>query len=282
MGGSQTFAGQTVTPWFFTETSSGTGFGFGGDRGFPGSTLEFIEGQASSLNFFNMSPMDHTIHLHGLDVDQANDGVPLTSFPVGAMQSFTYTFVAPKAGTYMYHCHVDTVLHYIRGMHGTIIVRPPDASTNKAWEGGPTFDEEVLWHLSTYDTSWSTLTNSGPQTVRMKPDAFLINGLETGDARKDFYSRIEFGVGQTAYLRLNNTSYQWARVRLGGQPFQVVASDGRPMAMPYSTRQIELGPGERYDLLLQGFPAGKSFGRVDYLDHFGKVLGTAKTRIVVT
>jgi len=281
MAGGQVLGGQTVTPWFFTDSSTGTGYGFGGDRAFPGSVLEFIEGQPSTLTFDNMSPMDHTIHLHGLDVDQANDGVPQTSFPVGGMQSFTYSFTAPHAGTYMYHCHVDTVLHLVRGMHGTVIVRPPDASTNKAWDGGPIFDEEVLWHLSTYDTSWANLTTSGPQTVRMKPDAFLLNGLETKDARKDVCSRIEFGAAQTAYLRLTNTSYQWARVNLGGNAFQVVATDGRPLAVPYSARQIELGPGERYDLLLQGFPVGKSLGRVEYLDHFGKVLGTVKTRIVV-
>ncbi len=283
MGGAQSVGGQTVVPWFFTDSppGSGTQTGFGWDRAFPGSVIEPIEGKACTLTFDNMSPMDHTIHLHGLDVDMPNDGVPQTSFPVGGMQSFTYTFTAPHAGTYMYHCHVDTVLHFIRGMVGTVIVRPPDGSTNKAWDGGPTFDEEVLWHLSTYDTRWANLSASGPDTVRMKPDSFLLNGLETKDARKDVYSRVVFGAGQTAYLRVTNTSYQWARVSMGGNPFQVVASDGRPLAGPYMTRQLELGPGERYDLLLQNFPVGKCFGRVDYLGHFGEVLGTVKTRIVV-
>ncbi len=281
MAGSQEVAGQSVVPWFFTDSSMGMGKGFGGDRYFPGAVIEPIEGKAISLTFDNMSPMDHTIHLHGLDVDMANDGVPLTSFPVGAMQSFTYLFNAPHAGTYMYHCHVDTVLHLARGMHGTVIVRPPDGSTNKAWDGGPTFDEEVLWHLSTYDTNWASLTNSGPDTARMKPDAFLLNGLETKDARTDWCSRVEFGVGQTAYLRVTNTSYQWARVRLGGQQFQVVASDGYPLAQAFTTREIELGPGERYDLLLTGFAAGDYPGRVDYLDDYGNVIGTVKTRIVV-
>jgi FtsP/CotA-like multicopper oxidase with cupredoxin domain len=282
MVGSQMIAGQAVTPWFFTDSSSGVGYGFGGDRSFPGSVLEFIEGQPSTLVFDNFSMQDHTIHLHGLDTDMANDGVPMTSFAVGSMQSFTYQFVAPPAGTYMYHCHVDSVLHIVRGMHGTVIVRPPDASTNKAWTGGPTFDEEVLWHLSTYDLSWANLSAPSTATVRMKPDAFLLNGLETPEARKDVCSRIVFGAGQTAYLRLNNTSFQWARVRLGGQPFKVVASDGFPLAHAYTAREIELGPGERYDLLLTGFQPGDYAGRVDYLDGNGGVLGTVKTRIVVS
>ncbi len=282
MMGSQEVAGQSVVPWFFTDSSSGVGTGFGGDRSFPGAVVEFIEGKACTLDFTNMSPMNHTIHLHGLDVDMPNDGVPTTSFEVGPMQSYTYTFTAPHAGTYMYHCHVDTVLHMARGMHGTVIVRPPDGSTNTAWVGGPTFDEEVLWHLSTYDTNWANLTASGTATARMRPNAFLLNGLETKDARQDWISRVEFGVGQTAYLRLTNTSYQWARVSLGGQAFQVVASDGHPLANAYSAHEIELGPGERYDLLLTGFQAGNYPGLVEYLDDRGNVIGTVKTRIVVS
>jgi FtsP/CotA-like multicopper oxidase with cupredoxin domain len=167
-------------------------------------------------------------------------------------------------------------------MHGTVIVRPPDASTNLAWVGGPSFDEEVLWHLSSYQLDFANLSSTGPTTVRMKPDAFLLNGLETPAARQDVCSRIVFGAGQTAYLRVSNTSFQWARVRLGGHAFQVVASDGYPMAQAYATNEIELGPGERYDLLLQGFPVGDFPGRVDYLDETGGVIGTVRTRIVVT
>ena len=30
-------------------------------------------------------------------------------------------------------------------MIGAVIVRPPDGATDRAWDGGPTFDEEVLW-----------------------------------------------------------------------------------------------------------------------------------------
>jgi FtsP/CotA-like multicopper oxidase with cupredoxin domain len=282
MVGSQMIAGQAITPWFFTDTTTGTGYGFGGDRSFPGAVLEFIEGQPSTLTFDNFSMQDHTVHLHGLDTDMANDGVPMTSFAVGGMQSFTYQFLAPRAGTYMYHCHVDTVLHLVRGMHGTVIVRPPDASTSVAWVGGPSFDEEVLWHLSSYQLDFANLNSPGPTTVRMKPDAFLLNGLETPAARNDVCSRIVFGSGQTAYLRVTNTSFQWARVRLGGHAFQVVASDGYPMAQSYTTNEIELGPGERYDLLLQGFPVGDFPGRIDYLNGTGGVIGTVKTRIVVT
>ena len=48
----------------------------------PGPLLEYETGDDVNLAFVNDSPESHTIHLHGLDVDQANDGVPATSFLV--------------------------------------------------------------------------------------------------------------------------------------------------------------------------------------------------------
>jgi len=248
----------------------------------PSEHIEPVEGQLIKINYRNQSGMPHTIHLHGLDVDQANDGVPQTSFAIPPMGEHIYEFVAPHAGTYHYHCHVDTVVHYQRGMSGAIIVRPPGGETNLAWVGGPTFDEEVLWHLHTYDLSWRGVMVSGPATARHRPDVFLLNGNETAAATADPFTRLNLAVGQTAYIRLVNSCYQWGRVSLGGLPFTVVASDGRPMRRAPSATEWELGPGERYDLLFTATQAGQFQATVDYLDdHTGAVLGQAATAISI-
>src|SRR5690554_4840212 len=47
----------------------------------PGPVLRFDVGDTVIIHLRNDSPEDHTIHWHGLDVDQANDGVPHTSSP---------------------------------------------------------------------------------------------------------------------------------------------------------------------------------------------------------
>jgi FtsP/CotA-like multicopper oxidase with cupredoxin domain len=280
--GSIQIGGQNYTTWYFTDGSGQSGQGFMGDRYLPSAHIECIEGQLITVNFSNRSYMDHTIHLHGLDVDQANDGVPTTSFSVPSMGSATYQFVAPHAGTYHYHCHVDTVIHYARGMHGTVIVRPPGSQTDIGWVGGPSFDEEVLWQLATIDTAWMNLYVSGPETARFQPDAFLLNGLESAAAKMDLYSKVVLQQGQTGYIRMSNASYQWARVRLGGLSFQVVASDGRPMLGTPTVTEWEFGPGERYDLLLSGLAAGTWPATIEYLDdHSGAVLGSVETVIQV-
>ncbi len=214
---------------------------------------------------------------------QLNDGVPQTSFVVPAGGSYTYEFMAPHAGTYHYHCHVDTIMHYHRGMSGVVIVRPPDGSIDRAWDGGPTFDEEVAWQLQTYDITWDVQGESGPFTARHHPNYFLLNGKQTAQALTDPYTVVNLSVGQRAYLRVVNMSYQWGRVALGGLPFEVVASDGRPMRKTAVAKAWEIGPGERYDLLLQADEPTKVDATVDYLDDYThKVLGQAATRVTIS
>ncbi len=124
--------GRRLRTWHF-------GRGFNADRPVPSPVIEGVEGQPLEVTLSSVMP--HTIHFHGLDVDQANDGVPSTSGYVGHGHggggmsfgrvdgysslgtSFPYSFVAPHAGSYAYHCHVDTVLHFEMGMYGTVIIR---------------------------------------------------------------------------------------------------------------------------------------------------------------
>ena len=240
MEGSQIMAdGTSIRTWFF-------GSGFNGDRTVPSPVIEGIEGETVQVTL--SSDMPHSIHFHGLDVDQANDGVPSTSGYVARMRGnsmmtfgrvrgytnlgspFTYAFTAPHAGTYMYHCHVDTVLHVEMGMYGTVIIRPPDGNTDIAWTGGPTFDKEYIWHLHTFDSTWHPGMGggmggmvSGTGTVRHSPNYFMINGRDGNDTLIDTATAIEAGPEQQVLIRLTNVGYQPAQVQLGGLEFDVIA-----------------------------------------------------------
>jgi len=93
--------------------------------GVPGPTLVYYEGDSVTIDLWNVSQgAPHTIHLHGLDVDQQNDGVPHLSFTVGHMEHGFYRFKAPHPGTYLYHCHVVSAIHVQGGMYGLLIVKP--------------------------------------------------------------------------------------------------------------------------------------------------------------
>lgn len=289
MNGSATMAdGRTISTWYF-------GSGFNGDRTVPSPVIEGVQGQTVNVTLNSM--MEHTIHLHGLDVNQANDGVPATSGSVGMGQalgtSYTYTFTAPHAGTYMYHCHVDTVLHFEMGMYGTVIIRPSDGSTNKAWNNGPTFDKEYIWHLHTFDSTWQGGGGmggggmgggmaTGAPTARHRPDYFMINGRDGGNTLNDTTTAIRAAAGKKVLIRATGVGYQPAVVRLGGLAFDVIASDGRPLPNPIRTTSQLIAPGERYDLLLTMPSSGTRTATVDYYDiRRGGILGSASTSITV-
>ena len=213
----------------------------------PGPLLTYNEGQQVDLNFTNPSPESHTIHLHGLDVDQANDGVPATSFLVATGESTVYSFEATHPGTFLYHCHVTTTLHLTMGMYGMILVKRPDGTL---WEGGPPYDEDVPLLFSDLEME----TNLGPVASfpfhDIRPDVFMVNGLR-GDQLEAPGQVIGVPYGDTLALRLGSMAY--SRVQCVFPPeLNAVChmSDGRPVPEAFVVDTLEIFPGERFTVLI--------------------------------
>ena len=132
---------------------------FAGNAQYPAPIIYATVGDVVEIRLKNLgvkanplAPNDpHSIHLHGLDVDAANDGVPETSVaavpanlcldgstadpatgicdPVatggpapGAGNVIVYMFSPVFAGTYMYHCHQEADIHVQMGMYGALVV----------------------------------------------------------------------------------------------------------------------------------------------------------------
>jgi hypothetical protein len=67
----------------------------------------------------------HTVHFHGYpNASSFYDGVPDASVAINIGGSFTYYYLAPDAGTYMWHCHITPPEHLQMGMVGQLYVRP--------------------------------------------------------------------------------------------------------------------------------------------------------------
>ena len=67
----------------------------------------------------------HTVHFHGFpNAATVFDGEPMVSVAVNQGASLTYYYnLAGRAGTYLYHCHVEATEHMQMGMLGNLIVR---------------------------------------------------------------------------------------------------------------------------------------------------------------
>jgi len=98
----------------------------------PAPMIAINEGDELFLTLTNVGMVmrpdlfeQHTIHFHGYPNASAfYDGVPDASVAINIGGSFTYYYLAPKAGTYMWHCHISPPEHLQMGMVGQLYVRP--------------------------------------------------------------------------------------------------------------------------------------------------------------
>lgn len=232
--------GSTTNIWAYGYDGSGITL--------PGPHLQFNYGDTVSLHFRNPSPESHTIHPHGLDVDQVNDGVPQTSFYVMFGDSAIYSFVADEAGTFLYHCHVTTTLHLTMGMYGMISVNYPG---DLLFQNGPHYDQEFHYLASDLEIR----VNDAPLLAfpfhKIKPDHFMVNGLSGSQIEQDTSLHINVEAGESVALRLGSMAYSKVKfIFPQGSNTWVHMSDGRAIPDPYPTEEVLVYPGERFSVIM--------------------------------
>ena len=97
----------------------------------PGPELRVRQGELVEVTLINKDIEDGvTIHWHGLNVPNAEDGVAgATQNAVMPGGSHTYRFRAGQKGTYWYHTHQKSYEGVGKGLFGALIVEPRDAQT---------------------------------------------------------------------------------------------------------------------------------------------------------
>lgn len=187
----------------------------------PGPELRMREGELIEVTLYNEDIEDGaTIHWHGLDVPNAEDGVAgATQDAVMSGNSHTYRFVAEQVGTYWYHSHQHSKEAVEKGLFGALVVEP--AETNDL----PDHDIVVLTHV------W--------------------DGAGTAVGSFDTLQRMKIQPGELVKLRLIQTD-NWIRrsYTLSGTPFKVTAIDGADLNEPGLLENVELvlTTGGRYDV----------------------------------
>ena len=275
-------------------------FAFGGDGqqfdGYlPNPMMRVKQGDIVHTNLSVWLP--HTIHHHGIEPDAYNDGVGHYSFDV--LGSYTYQWKASHAGTYFYHCHVNTVLHAEMGMYGPLIIDPP-SGRGTAFEGGPRYDVEAIWAVDDIDTSWHCLPwdaaicggDSGLNDFN--PDIFIINGKGDADTETHASVAVTARVGQKILIRYIHAGYIPQRVTFNGVssglgPVTVIAEDGRPLITAEilsnsgGMSTTTMTPAERKEFYVIPTAAGKYLVKIEFLHWIrGTVVGIIQTYINVS
>ncbi|MER5426454.1 multicopper oxidase family protein [Streptosporangium roseum] len=194
----------------------------------PGPELRVQQGDLVQVTLINRLPEEGvTLHWHGLDVPNAEDGVAgLTQDAVRPGGTHIYRFRAEQTGTYWYHTHQASSTAVVRGLFGALVVEPAARP-----EDG--LDLVVMSHV------W-------PVGEELRP-AF-------GTA--DTLTRRTVAPGTPVRLRLVNTGNNTASdaetttFALTGTPYRVTAIDGVRLHNPADLTgvRLPLATGGRYDL----------------------------------
>ncbi|HUR61573.1 MAG TPA: multicopper oxidase domain-containing protein [Candidatus Thermoplasmatota archaeon] len=237
----------------------------------PAPTITVTQGDRVIVHFQHTHFHPHTIHWHGQYVPEAMDGVPgITQQAVGGaggIADYTYDFIAKRAGTLWYHCHVDTHLHVMQGLYGMFIVKP--ASTKLE----PKVDSEAVMVLSTMSRNiveaipgvnphahQSGCFTSGtpncqnPPIDTSRPDVFLINGHSYPLTEHQEQSIYHVDEGKALRIRMLNAGETVEEVHLHGHDMLVVAIDGNPLPLSarYWVDTVSIGPAQRFDVVVYG------------------------------
>ncbi|HEV2132105.1 MAG TPA: multicopper oxidase domain-containing protein [Longimicrobiaceae bacterium] len=188
----------------------------------PGPVIRVTEGDRVRVIVRNEMDESTAIHWHGQDVPNAQDGVPfITQPPITPGATFTYEFVATPFGSHMYHSHYNAAEQTLKGMLGAFIVDPKDRSLEPA-----------------YDEEWIMILND-------MHHGFTING-------KGFPATQPLAIkrGKKLRMRVMNEGAMIHPMHLHGMPMTVFARDGYPLPQPFKCDTLNIGPGERWDAIV--------------------------------
>ena len=98
----------------------------------PGPPLVLTRGEMTEITVINRLSEPTTIHWHGLELESVFDGVAGWSRTRGRVapliapeDSFSVRIAPPRAGTFIYHTHMDDTNQLAEGMAGAFIVVEP-------------------------------------------------------------------------------------------------------------------------------------------------------------
>jgi len=183
----------------------------------PGPELRVQQGDLVEVTLINEDiPQGVTIHWHGVDVPNAEDGVAgVTQNAVLPGQRYVYRFRAEQVGTFWYHSHQVSSKEVRRGLFGAFVIEPEQS----------TYDLDLALAAHTFDGVATLNGNDGFQSRRISPR-----------------TRVR--------LRLLNTDGTPRRFTIQGTQFLVVALDGTDLnePSPLENETLEVAGGGRVDI----------------------------------
>ena len=189
----------------------------------PGPTIKVASGDRVRITIDNQLPESTSIHWHGIDVPNAQDGVPDVTQPqIKSGDSFTYEFTAVGPAVGMYHAHSNSQVQVPKGLLGPFLI------DDLPVPAGVTVNQQVNMVLN--DAGAIGMSINGKSFPATEP---IVEKL-----------------GNTFLVNYFNEGLQIHPMHLHGPTQTVIAKDGNPLPAPYKADTLLIAPGERYTVLV--------------------------------
>lgn len=249
-------AGGSASAPYYGFTLHETGPEPPGDSGHrAGPPIVLTRGEPVSITVVNRSPEPTAVHWHGIELESYFDGVAGFSGTGGRLapviapsDSFEARFTPPRAGTFIYHTHVDELRQQRAGLAGPLIVLEPGERYD------PGSDLAVL------------ITSPADSTEARR--AVLLNGsltpppfqLRAGVPHRLRFINITVGrPGMRMELRRDSTLLEWRVLAKDGAELpgtRKVVGPARQMISIGETVDVEVTPSVPGELRLEARTGG--------------------------
>jgi FtsP/CotA-like multicopper oxidase with cupredoxin domain len=223
-----------------------------GEDAAAGATLVARRGERVRVELRNQLSEPTIVHWHGLRPPESSDGHPRLAIAPGAAYAYDFEVNDPAA-LYWYHphAHMRTAVQTYMGMAGLILVR--DAAEDALSLPSGARELPLLLQDKRVDAAGAIVYDAfGPDMMEgFLGDVGFVNGIRTPTVDVD-----------TALYRLRVLNGSNARIfrlaRSDGEPVTLIGGDAGFLPAPVSVPYVDLGNGERADLLVDfsGVPVG--------------------------
>jgi FtsP/CotA-like multicopper oxidase with cupredoxin domain len=184
----------------------------------PGPEIRVHQGDNVAVTLENADvEQGVTIHWHGVDVPNAEDGVAgITQDAVLPGERYTYRFHAGQVGTFWYHSHQVSSSEVRRGLFGAFVIEP---------------------------------RKPGPRGLDVTLVAHTFNGIPALNANDGLEQRA-VPRGAQLRIRLVNSDSSQQRFSVSGARFKVLAIDGVDLngPTPLENQELQVAAGGRADV----------------------------------
>jgi uncharacterized cupredoxin-like copper-binding protein len=206
----------------------------------PGPVLRANVGDKIRIVLKNELPESTSLHLHGVRVPNAMDGVdPYTQKPIEPGGKFSYEFTALEPAVGMYHSHHNAQVQVPNGLAGALLIGDWKALGMKAAgdrlaDSDGKVDQEVVM----------VLNDSGTIGLSLNGKSFPATAPYT------------MKVGETMLVHYYNEGNMVHPMHLHQPSGLVVAHDGAPLEYPFWADTLSVAPGERWTVAYSAKDAG--------------------------